>query len=128
MLYVVFYFQVHQPYRLRHLNVLDIGKGIDYFDEHLNSQIMRKVAEKCYLPTNKILLDLIKKYEGKFKVAFSITGTAIEQMKLIVEVLDSFKEPVDTGNVELLGETTIILYLFSLILMIFWTKWQCIEI
>ena len=106
MLYVVFYFQVHQPYRLRHLNVLDIGKGIDYFDEHLNSQIMRKVAEKCYLPTNKILLDLIKKYEGKFKVAFSITGTAIEQMKAYSpEVLDSFKELVDTGNVELLGET-----------------------
>ncbi len=106
MLYVIFYFQVHQPYRLRHLNVLDIGKGLDYFDEHLNSQIMRKVTEKCYLPTNKILLDLIKKYEGRFKVAFSLTGTAIEQMKAYSpEALDSFKELVDTGNVELLGET-----------------------
>ncbi|HNZ45519.1 MAG TPA: alpha-amylase, partial [Candidatus Syntrophosphaera thermopropionivorans] len=73
MLYVVFYFQVHQPYRLRHLNVLDIGKGVDYFDEHLNSQIMRKVTEKCYLPTNKLLLDLIHRYEGQFKVAFSLT-------------------------------------------------------
>ena len=106
MLYVVFYFQVHQPYRLRHLNVLDIGKGVDYFDEHLNSQIMRKVTEKCYLPTNKLLLDLIHRYEGQFKVAFSLTGTAIEQMKAYSpEALDSFKELVDTGYVELLGET-----------------------
>lgn len=106
MLNVVFYFQVHQPYRLKHLNVLDIGKNIDYFDDRLNGQIMRKVAEKCYLPTNKLLLELIKKMEGRFKVAYSITGVAIEQFKQwSPETLDSFKALVDTGCVELLGET-----------------------
>ncbi|MFO7659454.1 MAG: glycoside hydrolase family 57 protein [Candidatus Cloacimonadaceae bacterium] len=106
MLNIVFYFQVHQPFRLRHFNVLDIGTGSPIFDETLNSSVMRKVADKCYLPTNKLLLDLIKRHEGKFKIAFSITGTAIEQFKLYTpEVLESFKELVATGCVELLGET-----------------------
>jgi alpha-amylase len=51
-------------------------------------------------------LELIQKYEGTFKVAFSITGTAIEQFKLYSpETLDSFKCLIDTGCVELLGET-----------------------
>lgn len=106
MLNVVFYFQVHQPYRLRHLNVLDIGKNTSLFDENLNRQVMRKVSEKCYLPTNKLLLNLINKHKGKFRVAYSITGTAIEQFKLYCpETLDSFKALADTGCVEFLGET-----------------------
>lgn len=106
MLNVIFYFQVHQPFRLRHVNVLDIGKGTDYFDDALNRAVMQKVAAKCYLPTNKMLLSLIKEFEGRFKVAFSITGTAIEQFKQYSpETLDSFKELVGTGSVELLGET-----------------------
>lgn len=106
MLNIVFYFQVHQPYRLRHYNVLDIGQGTPIFDDKLNSDVMKKVAQKCYLPTNKLLLELILKHEGRFKIAFSITGTAIEQFKLYSpETLDSFKALVDTGCVELLGET-----------------------
>ncbi|NLO11735.1 MAG: alpha-amylase [Candidatus Cloacimonetes bacterium] len=106
MLYVVFYFQVHQPVRLRHVGVLDVGKNSNLFDDKLNGEVLRKVAEKCYLPTNRLLLDLIKKHEGRFQVSFSITGTAIEQFKLYSpETLDSFKELVDTGCVEILGET-----------------------
>lgn len=106
MLNVVFYFQVHQPFRLRHLNVLDIGKGTNYFDDELNEEILKKVAQKSYLPTNALLLELIKKHEGRFKVAFSITGTAIEQFRAwSPETLDSFKALADTGCVEFLGET-----------------------
>jgi len=106
MLNIVFYFQVHQPYRLRHINVLDIGKKANLFDDALNSQVMRKVAQKCYLPTNNLLLSLIKKHAGRFKIAYSITGTAIEQFKLYSpETLDSFKALADTGCVEFLGET-----------------------
>ncbi|HQB98163.1 MAG TPA: alpha-amylase, partial [Candidatus Cloacimonadota bacterium] len=106
MLNIVFYFQVHQPYRLRHYNVLDIGRGSPMFDDKLNGDVMRKVAAKCYLPTNKLLLELIKEHKGRFKVAFSITGTAIEQFKLYSpETLDSFKALADTGQVELIGET-----------------------
>ncbi len=106
MLNIVFYFQVHQPYRLNHFNVLDIGSDSSLFDDRLNKEVMLKVAQKCYLPTNKLLLELIKAHEGRFKVAFSITGTAIEQFKLYSpKTLDSFKELVNTGCVELLGET-----------------------
>ncbi|HNX38344.1 MAG TPA: glycoside hydrolase family 57 protein [Candidatus Cloacimonadota bacterium] len=106
MLNVVFYFQVHQPYRLRHVNLLDIGQNIDLFDNKLNRQVMKKVSEKCYLPTNSLLLRLIKLHEGKFKISYSITGVAIEQFKLYApEVLDSFKELADTGCVEFIGET-----------------------
>ena len=106
MLKIVFYFQVHQPFRLKPYRVLDIGADPDYFDENLNSQVMKKVAEKCYLPTNKLLLELIDKYEGQFRVAFSITGTAIEQFRLYApEVLDSFRLLAQSGCVEFLGET-----------------------
>ncbi len=106
MMHLVFYFQVHQPFRLKHMRVLDIGKGISYFDDESNAKICRKVAEKCYLPTNKLLLELIEKYEGRFKIAFSITGTAIEQFREYApEVLESFKALARTGCVEFIGET-----------------------
>ncbi len=106
MIDLVFYFQVHQPYRIRNFSVLDIGKGKDCFDDELNAEVMRKVANKCYLPTNKLLLKLIEKFEGKFKVSFSITGTAIEQFrKYAPEVLYSFRDLAKTNCVEFLGET-----------------------
>ena len=106
MLYLNFYFQVHQPFRLRHFSVLDIGKNQPYFDDALNKFVMDKVADKCYIPTNKLLLDLIKKHDGRFKVSFAVTGVAIEQFKLYrPDVLDSFKALADTGCVEFIGET-----------------------
>jgi alpha-amylase len=67
---------------------------------------MRKVAEKCYLPTNKIFLDLINKYKGAFKISYSISGVALEQFELYApDVLDSFKKLADTGHVEFIAET-----------------------
>ncbi|MCL1827410.1 MAG: glycoside hydrolase family 57 protein [Candidatus Cloacimonetes bacterium] len=106
MLYIDFYFHVHQPFRLRAFSVLDIGKNQPYFDEVKNRFVMDKVANKCYIPTNNMLLDLIKKHKGKFKVAFSITGVVIEQFKRYrPDVLDSFKALADTGCVEFVGET-----------------------
>ena len=78
MLNLVFYFQVHQPYRLKHLNIFDIGSVDDPFDENLNRSIVEEIAYKCYVPANRLLLRLIERYEGRFKVAFSLTGTAIE--------------------------------------------------
>ncbi len=105
MVSVCFYFQVHQPHRLRKYSVFEIGKNKEYFDELKNRQILNKVAEKCYLPTNKVMLDLIKKHPD-FKIAYSISGTALEQFEEYNPlVLRSFQELVDTGNVELLDET-----------------------
>lgn len=106
MLYINFYFQVHQPFRLNHFSALDIGKNKPYFDDKLNEFVINKVADKCYLPTNKLLLNLIKRHEGQFKVSFAITGVAIEQFKMYrPEVLDSFKALAETGCVEFIGET-----------------------
>jgi len=103
---ICFYFQVHQPFRLRKYSLFDIGQNSNYFDDKKNKEIMEKIAKKCYLPTNKILLDLMKKYEGRFKIAFSITGTALEQFSMYApEVLQSFKKMSDTGCVEFLSET-----------------------
>ncbi|MEA3255597.1 MAG: glycoside hydrolase family 57 protein [Candidatus Altiarchaeota archaeon] len=106
MVAVCFYFEVHQPYRLRKYPVFDIGKNSDYFDHEKNSSIMRKVAEKCYLPTNKLILDLINETGGQFKVSYGITGVALDQFQeYSPEVIESFQKLVDTGCVELLDET-----------------------
>ena len=75
---VCFYFQVHQPFRLRHYTVFDEDQR--YFDTFKNKAICQKVANKCYLPTNRLILDLIKRHEGRFKVAYSITGVLLEQL------------------------------------------------
>ncbi len=106
MVSICFYFQVHQPFRLRKYNVFDIGNNHNYFDEKKNKEIMHKVAKKCYLPTNKLLLNLIKKHKGNFKVSFSISGVVLEQFKKYSpEVLYSFRELARTGCVEFLSET-----------------------
>lgn len=103
---ICLYFQVHQPYRLRWYRFFDIGNEHYYYDDFLNRSIMKKVAEKCYLPTNKIMLELIKQFGSKFKVAFSISGTALEQFEEYApDVLKSFQELAKTGCVEFLAET-----------------------
>jgi alpha-amylase len=101
---VVFYFQVHQPYRLRRYSVFDSGP--QYFDDASNEQILRKVAGKCYLPTNKLMLDLIRQHEGRFRISYSITGTIIEQCRQwMPDVLQSFVDLAETGCVEFIAET-----------------------
>ncbi|RLI92220.1 MAG: alpha-amylase [Candidatus Altiarchaeales archaeon] len=106
MVSVCFYFQVHQPFRLRKYQVFEVGHGNNYFDDEKNKAICQKVARKCYLPTNRLILDLIKETNSEFRVAFSITGTALEQFELwCPEVIESFQELVATEAVELLDET-----------------------
>lgn len=100
------YFQVHQPDRLRQYRFFDIGNDSHYYDDFANRTIMRRIAEKCYLPMNAMLLQLIEANGGKFKVAFSIPGTAIEQMEVYApDVLDGFRKLAATGCVEFLAET-----------------------
>lgn len=101
------YFQVHQPYRLSaDFDFFSIGTDKPYEDEKGNREILKKVAARCYLPTNELLLSLIKEHKGKFKVAFSISGTALEQFERYEpRVIGSFKALADTGAVEFLAET-----------------------
>src|SRR5436305_372604 len=88
---VCFYFEVHQPFRLRRYSVFDTDRH--YFDDYKNSDILRKVAHKCYLPANRMLLDTIRMHEGRFRIAYSITGAALEQFQLYApEVLETFHE------------------------------------
>jgi alpha-amylase len=103
---ICFYFQVHQPFRLKPYRFFDIGEDHHYWDDYLNRMVIRKVAQKCYLPMNSLLLDLIKKYNGAFKVSFSLSGTFLDQMEAYApDVLESFQKLVATGHVELLNET-----------------------
>ncbi|MDR1348047.1 MAG: glycoside hydrolase family 57 protein [Prevotellaceae bacterium] len=103
---ICLYFQVHQPFRLKRYRFFDIGKDHFYYDDFSNRSILRKVAEKCYLPTNQLMLDLIKAYGKQFKIAYSLSGIVIEQMEQYApEVIESFKKLAKTGCVEFLGET-----------------------
>ncbi len=101
---ICFYFQVHQPERLRHYTVFE--KSDEYFDDQKNAAICKKVANKCYLPTNRLILDTIRRFDGQFKVAYSITGTLLEQLERFApEVMSTFHALAQTGCVEFLGET-----------------------
>jgi alpha-amylase len=103
---VCMYFQVHQPVRLRDYRVFDIGKSGDYFDSARNRFYLERISRKCYLPANQKMLDLIRRTEGRFRVSFSITGVLMEMLeKGFPDVLDSFRRLVDTGAVEVFGET-----------------------
>ena len=106
---VCIYFEVHQPMRLNRFSVFNIGDNSHpsiYFNSKLNQEIFEKVAKKCYLPTNKMLLDLINKHQGKFRISYSLTGTFVEYCeKYLPEVLQSFKDLFKTGAVDLIEET-----------------------
>ena len=99
-------FQVHQPYRLRTYRFFDIGKRHFYYDDYNNRITMQRVAERCYLPMNQLMLNKIKELGNKMRFAISFSGIGIEQMEQYApQALDSFKELVATGNVEVLAET-----------------------
>ena len=103
---ICLYFQVHQPFRLRTYRFFNIGDDHYYYDDYQNRHIIRRVAEKCYLPANKMMLELIREYGNAFKISFSVSGTAIDQLqKYAPEVIDSFRQLAKTGCVEFLAET-----------------------
>jgi alpha-amylase len=108
---IVLYMHVHQPYRVRNYTVFDIGSNSSYFDaKHYddqtnNERILKKVAHKSYIPTNRLLLELLQNHQD-FKISLSITGTILEQFEQYApEVLQSFQELVATGKVEIVAET-----------------------
>ena len=103
---ICLYFQVHQPCRLRLYRFFDIGKDSHYYDDFANRTILRRVAQKCYLPMNALILELIEANKGAFKVAFSISGSVLEQFdRYAPEVIESFRKLAQTGCVEFLSET-----------------------
>jgi alpha-amylase len=103
---VCLYFQAHQPNRLLPYDFFRIGEHQHYEDDGLNARILAKVCEKCYLPANRMFLRAIEESDGEFLMALSISGVLIEQLEMWrPDVLESFRELVATGCVELLAET-----------------------
>ena len=102
---ICLYFQIHQPFRLKRYRFFDIGNDHYYYDDFSNEEILTRIAQHSYLPANELLLDMIKSSNKKFKVAFSISGTAIEQFqRFMPEFLESLKKLVATGCVEFISE------------------------
>src|SRR3989338_984209 len=107
---ICFYFQVHQPYRIKKYRIFDVGGDHEYFNDRSdrdinNENILHKVANKCYLPTNALMLELLEKHPG-FKIAYSFSGVYLDQLEeFSPETLKSFQKLVATGRVEILDET-----------------------
>lgn len=102
---VCLYFQVHQPYRLRPLSVFHIGSHHKYWNKRLNESLLNRISDHCYLPANEVILSQIEKHNGKFRLAYSLSGVLIEQLESQrPEVLDSFRRLAETGCVEFLSE------------------------
>ena len=100
------HFQVHHPYLLKRYRFFDIGNEHYYYDDHYNESLIYRLSEKCYMPANQLLLELITKLKGKFKVSFSISGLSLEQFEIYApDVLHSFQELAQTGCVEFVAET-----------------------
>ena len=103
---VCIYFQVHQPFRLRRFWPDDRTGFFRYFDERSNREIFEKVARKCYIPTNRLLLDSLDEHKGEFRFSLSVTGTLLEQCELWEkDTLEGFRQMAETGAVEFLDET-----------------------
>lgn len=118
MTYVVFVFEVHQPYRLKQDFFWEnrIFKRLKknelfnyYFDHKFDRKIFERTSKKCYFPSNQILLDLIDKYKRErkqVKVTFSISGVFLEQCEMYnKDLLESFRQLNETGCVEFLNQT-----------------------
>jgi alpha-amylase len=103
---ICLYFQLHQPRRLKRFSFFDIGASHDYEHEAENRRIFNRVADNCYLPAGSLLLFLIKKFCGDFRLSFSISGEALDQMELFrPDILEIFQQLAATGWVEFLNET-----------------------
>lgn len=102
---LILYFQVHQPRRLNAINFFDLPNELHYFNDDLNGSILRRIATHCYLPANRLLLDLVREHP-EIKVTFSLSGVVLEQLEVHAPaVIDSFRQLAQTGSVEFLSET-----------------------
>lgn len=103
---ICFYFQIHQPFRLKRYRFFDIGNDHYYYDDFSNDDIITRIAHRSYIPAAESLLRMIEQSNGRFRCAISITGVALEQCEQYVpEFVDLLKKLADTGKVEFLAET-----------------------
>ena len=99
-------YEVHEPYQLRRYTVFDMGQNSIYEDDDHNCDAMLRAARLCYLPANELMLKLIRRYDGAFRLSYAISGTALDLFEQYVpEVLDSFVALARTGCVEFVAQT-----------------------
>ena len=102
---ICLYFEIHQIVHLKRYRFFDIGTDHYYYDDYANETGMADVVERSYKPTLAALIEMVKNSGGAFKVAFSISGVALEQMEIHAPcVIDLLKELNDTGCCEFLCE------------------------
>ncbi|MDN4753213.1 glycoside hydrolase family 57 protein [Porphyromonadaceae bacterium W3.11] len=98
-------FQIHQPFRLKRYRFFDIGNDHYYFDDLQDEEIFRRATEESYIPALEMLKEQIEATNGAFKVAFSISGTALDQMEMYApDMIDRLLDLHKAGEVEFLGE------------------------
>jgi alpha-amylase len=118
---IVFYFKVHQPERIKHYTIFDIGEDKNYFDDERNKFYLDRIVRKCYFPTLNLIYQLIKETKGQFKVSFGATGIFFDQLKRWhPEIIELFQKLSQTGSVEFVGET----YYHSLVSLFSITDFQ----
>lgn len=102
---ICLYFEIHQIYHLRRYRFFDIGTDHYYFDDFACESAISDTVERSYVPALKTMLQMIKDSDHKFKVAFSISGVAIEQLEQFApSVIDLLEEINATGCCEFLAE------------------------
>ena len=103
---ICFYFQIHQPFRLKHYRFFDIGNSHYYYDDFANDDIITRIAHRSYIPAAESLLRMIEDTRGAFRCAISISGVALEQCEQYVpEFVDLLRKLAKTGKCEFLAET-----------------------
>jgi alpha-amylase len=97
---VVFFFEVHQPRRLRRYRMNEIGHSHNYFWDDKNSEILGRVSERCYVPALKVFMD------SGVRSSISLSGTFMEQaLEYAPESIDAFKTYFRSGLSEPVAET-----------------------
>ena len=102
---ICLYFEIHQIIHLKRYRFFDIGTDHYYYDDYENERSISDIAERSYMPALNTLLQMIKENGKYFKVAFSLSGTGIEQLEYHApQVIEKLQELNETGCVEFLAE------------------------
>ena len=87
---ICLYFEIHQIIHLKRYRFFDIGTDHYYYDDYENE---------------RSISDMIREHGQYFKVAFSLSGTGIEQLEFHApQVIEKLQELSQTGCVEFLAE------------------------
>ncbi|EGJ71239.1 Alpha-amylase [Bacteroides coprosuis DSM 18011] len=102
---ICLYFEIHNIIHLRRYRFFDIGSDHYYYDDYTNETSLNDIVERCYAPALSALLDMIESSNKTFKVAFAVSGVALEQLEMYApSVIDLLQDLNKTGCVEFLAE------------------------